>query len=149
MLRFEGQTSAGSALPREDFVPLKNVTLHILDWAGVSTPVATLGGRSGKRSTSAAPIRPPSTVPPMRSSERATKIIQENRDTLVRLADALLEHESLDGVQIRRIVAGLTLEDDEAPATVSTEEQPQLKEPVQRPLKPILPPITGSTPATA
>jgi cell division protease FtsH len=81
--------------------------------------------------------------------ERATKIIQENRDTLVRLADALLEHESLDGVQIRRIVAGLPLEDDEPPSTVNTDDQPQLKEPVQRPLKPILPPITGSTPATA
>src|SRR5438093_6658150 len=35
--------------------------------------------------------------------ERATKIISENRDTLVRLAEALLEHESLDGVQIRRV----------------------------------------------
>ncbi len=80
--------------------------------------------------------------------ERATKIIQEHRDTLVRLADALLEHESLDGVQIRRIVAGLPLEDDEAPSTVS-EEQPQLKEPTARPLKPILPPITGGTPAPA
>src|SRR5258708_11043804 len=42
--------------------------------------------------------------------ERATKIIQENRDTLVRLADELLEHESLDGGQIRRIVAGRPLE---------------------------------------
>jgi cell division protease FtsH len=81
--------------------------------------------------------------------ERATKIIQENRDTLVRLADALLEHESLDGVQIRRIVAGLSIDDAEPPSTVSTEEEPQLQEPVQRPLKPILPPITGSTPATA
>ncbi len=58
--------------------------------------------------------------------ERATKIIQENRDTLVRLADALLEHESLDGVQIRRIVAGLPLEDAESPSTVS-EDEPQLK----------------------
>jgi cell division protease FtsH len=80
--------------------------------------------------------------------ERATKIIQENRDTLVRLADELLEHESLDGVQIRRIVAGLPFEDAESPSTVR-EDEPQLKEPVQRPLKPILPPITGSTPATA
>jgi len=52
-------------------------------------------------------------------------------------------------VQIRRIVAGLPLEDTEAPSAVSAEEQPQLQEPVQRPLKPILPPITGSTPATA
>src|SRR3982075_391557 len=42
---------------------------------------------------------------------RARKILEENRDTMVRLAEALLEHESLDGVQIRRIVAGLPLED--------------------------------------
>src|SRR5260370_28377025 len=81
--------------------------------------------------------------------ERATKIIHENRDTLVRLADELLEHESLDGVQIRRIVAGLPLEDDEPPSTVNTDDQPQLKEPIQRPLKPILPPLTSSTPSTA
>ncbi|HVS20896.1 MAG TPA: hypothetical protein VHD88_03565, partial [Pyrinomonadaceae bacterium] len=81
--------------------------------------------------------------------ERATKIIHENRDTLVRLAEVLLEHESLDGVQIRRIVAGLPLEDAETPSTVSTEEQPQVKEPTARPLKPILPPITGGTPAPA
>jgi cell division protease FtsH len=80
--------------------------------------------------------------------ERATRIIRENRDTLVRLAEALLEHESLDGVQIRRIVAGLTLDDTE-PATVSSDEQPQVKEPTAKPLKPILPPITGSTPAPA
>src|SRR6267154_5283537 len=56
--------------------------------------------------------------------ERATKIIQENRDTLVRLADELLEHESLDGVQIRRIVAGLPFDDGEAPSTAS-EDEPQ------------------------
>src|SRR5437016_2270372 len=81
--------------------------------------------------------------------ERARRIIEENRDTMVRLAEALLEHESLDGVQIRRIVAGLPIEDTEAPAAVSSEEQPQVKEPSARPLKPILPPITGGTPAPA
>jgi cell division protease FtsH len=43
--------------------------------------------------------------------ERARRIIEENRDTMVRLAEVLLEHESLDGVQIRRIVAGLTIDD--------------------------------------
>jgi cell division protease FtsH len=80
--------------------------------------------------------------------ERATRIIRENRDTLVRLAEALLEHESLDGVQIRRIVAGLTLDDTE-PSTVSSDEQPQVTEPSAKPLKPILPPITGGTPAPA
>src|SRR3989475_432956 len=49
--------------------------------------------------------------------ERARRIIEENRDTMVRLAEALLEHESLDGVPIRRIVAGLPIEDTEAATT--------------------------------
>ena len=81
--------------------------------------------------------------------ERARRIIEENHDTMVRLAEVLLEHESLDGVQIRRIVAGLPLDDTEAPSTVSSEEAPKVKEPAARPLKPILPPITGGTPAPA
>jgi cell division protease FtsH len=80
--------------------------------------------------------------------ERARKIINENRDTMVRLAEALLEHESLDGVQIRRIVAGLTI-DEREPLTSDTEEAPQVKEPTQGVLKPILPPITGGNPAPA
>src|SRR5258708_6479187 len=82
--------------------------------------------------------------------ERARKILEENRDTMIRLAEALLEHESLDGVQIRRIVAGLSLDDTEAASTTGPEEQPQVKEPSgSRELKPILPPITGGTPAPA
>jgi len=82
--------------------------------------------------------------------ERAKSIIEDNRDTMVRLAECLLERESLDGVEIRRIVAGLTL-DDAQPVTDegSDEGQPQLKEPSARPLKPILPPITGGNPAPA
>src|ERR1051325_3331191 len=85
-------------------------------------------------------------------NERATKIINENRDTLVRLAEALLEHESLDGVQIRRIVAGLPLDDTtESNQPSSQQELPGTKEkaPETKPLKPILPPITGGTPAPA
>ncbi|HEX8139893.1 MAG TPA: ATP-dependent zinc metalloprotease FtsH [Pyrinomonadaceae bacterium] len=78
--------------------------------------------------------------------ERAKQIIEENRDTMVRLSETLLERESLDGVQIRRIVAGLPLDDDQPPAP-HDDERPQLKEPAVKPLKPILPPITG--PATA
>ena len=80
--------------------------------------------------------------------ERARRILEENRDTMVRLAEALLEHESLDGVQIRRIVAGLTIDDGES-STTNSEEPQQVKEPAARPLKPILPPITGSNPAPA
>jgi cell division protease FtsH len=84
--------------------------------------------------------------------ERAKRIIEENRDTMVRLAEVLLEHESLDGVQIRRIVAGLPLDDAETPAPASAgprQEPLPLKEPSAKPLKPILPPITGGTPAPA
>jgi cell division protease FtsH len=84
--------------------------------------------------------------------ERATKIINENRDTLVRLAEALLEHESLDGVQIRRIVAGLPLDDTTQVSEPSSQQElPGTKEkaPETKPLKPILPPITGGTPAPA
>src|SRR6476660_1111646 len=74
---------------------------------------------------------------------RAEKIINENRDTMVRLAEALLERESLDGVEIRRIVAGLPLDDTTPLSDGSDEDRPQLKEPSAKPLKPILPPITG------
>jgi cell division protease FtsH len=79
--------------------------------------------------------------------DRAQSIIKENRDTMVRLAESLLERETLDGVQIRRIVAGLSVDDDQPPASKDDGERPQLKEPTTSPLKPILPPITG--PATA
>ncbi|MBA3241394.1 MAG: ATP-dependent metallopeptidase FtsH/Yme1/Tma family protein [Acidobacteria bacterium] len=81
--------------------------------------------------------------------ERAKEIIDGNRDVMVRLSETLLERETLDGVQIRRIVAGLSL-DEETPAPQKDDEnRPQLKEPTANPLKPILPPITGSNPATA
>jgi len=82
--------------------------------------------------------------------ERARSILEENRDVMVRLAETLLDRETLDGVQIRRIVAGLSIDDDE-PSQQSKDEggRPQLKEPAANPLKPILPPITGSNPATA
>jgi cell division protease FtsH len=82
--------------------------------------------------------------------ERARRIIEENRDTMVRLAETLLEHESLDGVQIRRIVAGLSVDDsggETASGSGVQQELPPMKEPAAKPLKPILPPITG--PATA
>jgi cell division protease FtsH len=81
--------------------------------------------------------------------ERAKNIIIENRETMVRLSETLLERETLDGVQIRRIVAGLPLDDDNSTGSKDDENRPQLKEPTVNPLKPILPPITGSNPATA
>jgi len=81
--------------------------------------------------------------------ERAKGIIEENRDTMIRLAECLLERESLDGVEIRRIVAGLPLDDTKPLSDGGDEDRPQLKEPSSKPLKPILPPITGGNPAPA
>jgi cell division protease FtsH len=82
--------------------------------------------------------------------ERARRIIEENRDTMVRLAEVLLEHESLDGVQIRRIFAGLSIDDTGGETTSGSgmqQDLPAVKEPSAKPLKPILPPITGPAPA--
>ncbi|MBK7598560.1 MAG: ATP-dependent zinc metalloprotease FtsH [Acidobacteria bacterium] len=83
----------------------------------------------------------------MEQYERARQIILDNREAMKRLAESLLIRETLDGVQIRRIVAGLPLDDDTpAPTPHQDPDKPADKEPV---LKPILPPITGSNPATA
>jgi cell division protease FtsH len=82
--------------------------------------------------------------------DRAKQIITENQETMIRLTELLLERESLDGVQIRRIVANLPLDDEPPSSAISDDdERPQLKEPAAKTLKPILPPITGSNPATA
>jgi cell division protease FtsH len=83
--------------------------------------------------------------------QRARNIIEENRDVMVRLAECLLERETLDGIEIRRIVAGLPLEEQQPVSDPGStgEDRPQLKEPSAKPLKPILPPITGGNPAPA
>ncbi len=78
--------------------------------------------------------------------ERARQIMLENKEATERLALALLERETLDAVQIRRIVAGLPLDNDSSPSKTPETPKPADKEPV---LKPILPPITGGNPATA
>ncbi|HET6669231.1 MAG TPA: cell division protein FtsH, partial [Pyrinomonadaceae bacterium] len=83
--------------------------------------------------------------------QRARNIIEENRDVMVKLSECLLERETLDAVEIRRIVAGLPL-DEQQPVSdpgSNDEDRPQLKEPTAKPLKPILPPITGGNPAPA
>jgi cell division protease FtsH len=67
---------------------------------------------------------------------RARQIIVENKEALIRLAEALLERESLDSVQIRRLVAGLPLDDDEP--TPTRTDKPK-SEPRPSVLNPILP----------
>ncbi len=79
---------------------------------------------------------------------RAKQIIVENKEALVRLAEALLEHESLDAIQIRRVIAGLPLDDSTSSSSSAKDDKPQGE---QKPsvLKPIISPIAGDNPATA
>ena len=80
---------------------------------------------------------------------RATKILEDNREAMDRLVEALLEHESLDLEQMKRVIAGLPVDSPEtstAPTDDNTNEPEEVKE---RFKKPILPPITPNNPATA
>jgi len=80
----------------------------------------------------------------------ARNIILENKDALIRLAEALLVHETLDAVQIRRVVAGLPIEGEPVSNTTNNDGSPETEEQSKNPFKkPILPPITGNNPATA
>ncbi len=83
--------------------------------------------------------------------EVARKVLQENADAMVRLSETLLELETLDSVQIRRVVAGLPLDGDDSASSTNddgnaTESEGKKKKGFK---KPILPPITPNNPATA
>ena len=52
--------------------------------------------------------------------ERATVILTANREAMERLTEALLEYETLDSAQIRRVVAGLPINGDD---TVPTSDE--------------------------
>ena len=81
---------------------------------------------------------------------RATKILTENRESVERLTEALLEFESLDNAQIRRVIAGLPLEGDTAPiSTTDDNGTPESEDAKVKVKKPILPPITPNNPVTA
>ena len=81
----------------------------------------------------------------------AKQIITENNDAMLRLTEALIERETLDGVQIRRLVAGLPLDDENGSTDSDSGNNQKMSEETSKATfkKPILPPITGSNPATA
>jgi len=80
--------------------------------------------------------------------DRARAIILENKAALERLAQALLERETLDAWQIRRLVDGLPLDEAEAPPPPTKEDKPQA-EPGPGVLKPVIPPVRGGSPQPA
>ncbi|HEY3384814.1 MAG TPA: ATP-dependent zinc metalloprotease FtsH [Vicinamibacterales bacterium] len=52
--------------------------------------------------------------------ERAHGMLSEQRDALLRIAEALLTYEVLDGEQVRRLAAGVALDESGSSSTVST-----------------------------
>jgi cell division protease FtsH len=81
--------------------------------------------------------------------ERARTMLAEHRDALLRVAEALLAHEVLDGDHVRRLAAGVPLEDyGAAPAVVPTpgDEEARARQRERAPLVPSIPPIQKPVP---
>src|SRR5437764_4426704 len=73
--------------------------------------------------------------------QRARKLLSASKDTLLKMADALLAHEVLDAEQVKRIAAGLTLDEPKAVAsrvTTSPDEDQLRPRPQRTPLVPAL-----------
>ena len=58
----------------------------------------------------------------MQGYERAKAILTENKDTLIRIAEALLERESLDGVDIKALIDGQPLKAKPVPTMPQKDE---------------------------
>jgi cell division protease FtsH len=73
--------------------------------------------------------------------ERAKNILTENREALVRIAEALLERESLDAAEIKLLIAGQPLEERRTPRVEPKNEKPTpaAAKPVVRPAPSISP----------
>ncbi|MBP7146700.1 MAG: ATP-dependent zinc metalloprotease FtsH [Acidobacteria bacterium] len=74
--------------------------------------------------------------------ERASSILRGNRDTLLRLAEALLEREVLDAEEIRKLVQGEELPPlATRPPQEATADEPQLKPATSPPGEPVIRPL--------
>ena len=78
----------------------------------------------------------------MENYKRSRSLLEENRAVLVKMAEELLVHEVLDGAQVRRLVAGMALDDpEETPGAsgkpLSSEEATKEQQSVVPPLPPL------------
>jgi len=60
----------------------------------------------------------------MQGYDRAKSILNENREALIRIAEALLERESLDAAEIKLLIAGQPLEERRSPRIEPKNEKP-------------------------
>jgi cell division protease FtsH len=83
--------------------------------------------------------------------ERAKKIILDNKEVLIRLAEELIKKETIDGAQIKKIVEGLALEEEQEVSPAGSDDEAERKEDkkTSKIKKPVLPPVTPNNPATA
>ena len=81
----------------------------------------------------------------MKGYERAKTILTENKDGLVRIAEALLERESLDGEEIQLLIEGKPLKEKPAPAVTPKQEEEEEKSEAPAPASDkVVPPIPPS-----
>lgn len=73
--------------------------------------------------------------------DRAKSILSENRDALIRIAEALLERESLDASEIKMLIAGHPLEERRSPKV-----EPKNEKPTPAAAKPVVRPAPGFPP---
>jgi len=78
----------------------------------------------------------------MQGYERAKLILTENRDALIRIAEALLERESLDASAIKMLIAGQPLEERRTPPKV----EPKSEKPTPAPAKGVVLPAPSISP---
>ena len=87
----------------------------------------------------------------MQGYERAKQILTENKETLTRIAEALLERETLDLTDIQMLIEGKPLEEKPAPAPQKDEDEKGEKTPAPAPGKdevvPPIPPHENPSPA--
>src|SRR5213080_4405234 len=78
----------------------------------------------------------------MQGYERAKTILTENREALIRIAEALLERESLDATEIKMLIAGQSLEERRTPPKV----EPKSEKPTPAPAKGVVRPAPSISP---
>jgi cell division protease FtsH len=80
---------------------------------------------------------------------RAQTVLSEHKQRLTEMADALLTRETLDAEQVKRICAGLPLDEPTATAGPATVPPPREAKPAkERPSTSIVPPLTPPRPVT-
>ena len=88
----------------------------------------------------------------MQGYDRAKEILTENKDALIRIADALLERETLDGVDIQTLIDGQPLKEKPAPTAPQKDEDEKGEksegaEPEKKNVVPQIPPHENPSPA--